>query len=208
MKRIVLFNGGIKSTFLAALAKKEGSALLLNFDFEDGNNPILSGHLKSIATRLDLELLQVPIPRPPLDEFFNEMLYLILQALPYAKKAYCKEMYYGLSADNSRMQRPILDSFTMKLIDLLDLAQPLYDGKGHYLGVVSLETPLRHLDYPRIIRLSASYEIPLSLTLSCPTPRFHKWQGLTNCGRCKKCQLRKEAFLREGTIDPTTYFTE
>lgn len=145
-KTLVLFNGGLKSVFLAALAKHEGEAVLCYIDSEQ-EQAATRTRVAQLAEHLGMVLLIVPLPAaPPLRETLIQMLYLTLHALPYAKSEYCKCIYHGLSQDDDPHVVGVLDQYVKQLGDLIMLAQPLYDGKGGWLGSVELETPLRRLD--------------------------------------------------------------
>jgi len=198
-RRLVLFSGGLKSTFLAALAKREGEAVLLHFLLYDEDIGREEG-ARLVSTALGFEHILFKDLRtaPPLKEVLNKMLYLVLQALPFAKEYYCAEIYYGLSKDDDPKIVRVVEPFAKQLNDLLVLAQPLYDGRGGWLGGVELGTPLRRLDRARVIRLGREFDIPWELTQSCKHSTAH-------CGKCKGCIRRRKAFLREGHVDPTIY---
>lgn len=63
---------------------------------------------------------------------------------------------------------------------------------------IRIETPLRSMRKPHIIRLARA--LPLGLTFSCLQPR-----GLHHCGRCNKCAERRRAFRVADLSDPTKY---
>lgn len=200
MKRLVLFNGGLKSTFLASLAGREGEAVLCHFMLNRRDRYRME-KTKQIAKFLELPLIiKDLIEAPPLGETLLQMLYLVLHALPIAKGEQCKCIYHGLSIDDDPRVVPVLDAYTKQLGDLIMLAQPLYDGKGIWLGQVEVETPLRRLDRPRVIRLGNEWSIPWELTFSCKLFKISN-----HCGICPDCLRRKNAFKREGHDDPTFY---
>jgi len=64
-----------------------------------------------------------------------------------------------------------------------------------------IHTPLMTLSKRQIIELGISLGVDYALTTSCydPTP-----QGLA-CGRCDACQLRRKGFAEAGVGDPTEY---
>ncbi|MDP3703874.1 MAG: 7-cyano-7-deazaguanine synthase, partial [Candidatus Omnitrophota bacterium] len=63
---------------------------------------------------------------------------------------------------------------------------------------IRIETPLRSMRKPQVIRVART--VPLVLTFSCLQPR-----GLRHCGRCNKCAERRRAFCAAGVSDPTRY---
>lgn len=199
MKRLVLFNGGLKDTFLAELAKKEGEAVLCYF--------VLSRRDRTKLVRVTrlAQTLRIPfrvydlVESPPLKEVLLRMLYLTLHALPTAKEQQCKSIYHGLSRDDDSRIVSVMDAYVKQLNSLIELAQPLYDGEGFWLGNIGVETPLRRLDRPRVIRLGNEYNIPWELTHSCSI--YYD----AHCGTCYSCLRRRKAFKREGHDDPTLY---
>lgn len=201
MKRLVLFNGGLKSTFLAALAGREGEAVLYHLICGPKDSREREFEKVSIlAAMFDLPLITHSLAQsPPCEEVLLQMLHLVLHALPVAKEEQCDCIYHGLSQNDDPRIVPVMDAFVKQLSALITLAQPLYNGKGFWLGSVELETPLRRLDRPRVIRLGNEYNIPWELTYSCS--RHEK----LHCGECQNCLRRRRAFKREGHMDPTLY---
>lgn len=199
MKTLVLFNGGLKDTFLAALAGREGKAVLCYFILKRRDRARLT-KVTRLAVTLNLPLRVYDIVEsPPLEEVLLKLLYLTLQAVPFAKKLQCNYIYHGLSQDDDLRIVSVMDAYMKQLSALIELAQPLYDGKGIWLGQVEVETPLRRLDRARVIRLGNEYNIPWELTHSCDK------HDATHCGICRGCLRRRKAFKREGHDDPTLY---
>lgn len=203
MKRLVLFNGGLKSTFLAALAAREGEVILCRFTLKSEGR---CDYLKEarLAGMFASSCIEKDLTGAPLyDEILLRMLYFVLHALPIAKAEQCKCIYHGLSQDDDPRIVPIMDAYVKQLGALIELSQPLYDGKGIWLGQVEIETPLRRLDRARVIRLGNEWNIPWELTRSC---RYSN--SRVHCGSCPSCLRRKAAFKKEGHEDPTIYAVE
>jgi len=201
MKRLVLFNGGLKSTFLAALAGREGEAVLCYLILDPRDFRRLD-KITKLAQVLNLPLLTYSlIQAPAYKEVLLRMLFLVLHVLATAKERQCKCIYHGLSIDDDPRVMPVLDAFVKQLGALIELGQPLYNGKGIWLGNVAIETPLRRLDRARIIRLGNEWDVPWELTWSCSHDAY------IQCGVCRNCIQRKRAFKSEGHDDPTAYFT-
>lgn len=71
-----------------------------------------------------------------------------------------------------------------------------------YIGTyqkVRLVTPWLHSTKDEIISYGARYKTPYHLTWSCYAGGEH------HCGICPTCRARKQAFLKAGVNDPTTY---
>ena len=199
MKRLVLFNGGLKSTFLAALAGREGEAVLCYLILVPEDFCRLK-RIKKLAAIFDLPLLTYSlIQAPACREVLLRMLYLVLHVLSTAKERQCKCIYHGLSQDDDPRVVPVLDAYVKQLGALIELGQPLYDGKGIWLGQIEIETPLRRLDRGRVIRLGNEWNVPWELTHSCSE------DVITHCGTCQSCVRRRRAFKMEGHDDPTAY---
>ncbi|KKN52381.1 hypothetical protein LCGC14_0612980 [marine sediment metagenome] len=202
MKILVLFNGGLKDAFLADLARREGKVLACFFILNDKDSNRIR-LVERLAVALQIELLVIDLRKaPPLEEILLRMLYLIMHALPIAKEYQCHCIYYGLSIDDDRRLSKILDAYMKQLRPLIELAQPMYDGKGIWLGQVEVETPLRRLDRPRVIRLGNEWNLPWELSFSCVN------RTTIHCGTCQACLRRQRAFKQEGHIDPTAYWRD
>lgn len=199
MKHLVLFNGGLKSAFLATLAQREGEVLLCYLILKRRDRDRLT-KVTQLAVTLGLPLRVYDlVEAPPLEEILLQMLYLVLHVLPLAKEKQCDCIYHGLSRDDDARVVTVLDAYMKQLGALVELAQPLYDGKGIWLGNVAVETPLRRLDRAHVVRLGNEWSVPWELTYSCMR------RGPVHCGECPACLRRRDAFKLEGHTDPTLY---
>ncbi len=197
-RRLVLFNGGLKSTFLAELARREGVAILCYFFLTDQDRA-RSMQVEKLAQTLKLKMVMKDLRYLRPRETLLQMLYLVLHALPYAKENYCDCIYHGLSKDDDPAIVRVMDAYVKQLNSLIELGQPLYDGKGGWLGQVSLETPLRRLIKGQVIRLGNEYSLSWELTHSCDI------RTERHCGTCNGCNRRRAAFAQEGHEDSTRY---
>jgi len=202
VKRLVLFNGGLKSTFLAELAKREGETMLCYFALNEREHDQMLGIGARARWYDPSPVLRVLTGAPPLEETLLRMLYLVLHAMPIAKEKQCECIYYGLSKDDDSRVVPILDAYVKQLNALALLAQPLYDGKGIWLGQIEIETPLRRLDRRRVIRLGNEWNVAWERSWSCECVMTGRGN---HCGECPGCLRRREAFRLEGHTDPTSY---
>jgi len=201
MRSLVLLDGGIQSTFLAVEAAKESETLLL---FIDHGQESLEGEwdaASATANFCNSKLMSVRTEGfPPLEGLFK-VLCLVLHAMPVARKERCRVIYHGLDKDDIPMYTDpnTSEEFIEHLCSLLNLAYPKYDKRGIWLGDIRVEMPLRMLHLGQIIRLGNEWEIPWVETRSCIR------QSKLHCGVCAGCVKRKEAFTKEGSVDPTTY---
>jgi 7-cyano-7-deazaguanine synthase in queuosine biosynthesis len=201
MKQLVLFNGGLKSLFLAELMKREGEVVLCYLQLQEKQGFDLR-KIESLAKQLNLDLLIKPImASPPLKEVLLHLLYLILWSLPIAQKINCRKIVHGISADDGPWGKDNLDAYLEKLGHLINMAQPLYDGKGHWLGDIEIETPLRQLNRQQVIRLGNRWNIDWGFTHSCSQRQF------IHCGDCEECRRRLKVFRQEKCEDPAPYLS-
>lgn len=210
MKRVLALNsGGLKSAFLLGLAKREGEVVALFVNSGHVTTKQEFAAAKSLTNYYKISLLVRSI-RPPLQwsEPLMSLLALLCVAIPVARKEKCHTIYYGFDMDcwgrvPELASYELMEHFYTNLRSLVLAIQPMYDGKGGYLGKVDIELPLYRLREHHIIRLGNEYGIPWMLCWSCLRP------GILHCGTCPKCAQRKHAFEKEGHIaDPTTYERE
>jgi len=77
------------------------------------------------------------------------------------------------------------------------MARALSLGLDHRIDVVA---PFGSLHKADVVKIGATLDVPLALSLSCMNPR-----GGLHCGLCSKCRERRDAFDEAGVADPTTY---
>ena len=77
------------------------------------------------------------------------------------------------------------------------MARALSLGLDHRLEITY---PFLSKTKADVIRLGASLDVPLELTLSCMAPGEPG-----HCGACSKCRERRDAFIASGIEDPTRY---
>lgn len=203
MKSLVLCSGGIKSTFLAIEAAKEGEVSLLFIDHKQPSLKQELAALEQLTERCKTILLQIKLNGfPPLEQPLLRFLCFFCHAVPVARHfGYCK-LYYGLSHDDlSFITDPKLaEEFITGLQRLSSMALPEYGATGMWLGGFEIDTPLRKLKLEHVLRLGNEWKIDWSRTWSCERG------GQKHCGVCPKCLLRRTAFRREGSMeDPTIY---
>lgn len=197
MRRLILFSGGLKSLFLTVLAKKEGTVHLL---YLDDTSPTQRVAVLQAAEYLEVPLTILSIEScPPLAEPLLRLMFFILWALPTAHERSCKTIYYGLSRDDDPRVATSLEPFVKHAQAMIELAQPMYDGRGIWLGTVEVETPLRRLRREHVIRLGNQWNVAWEHSRSCSHPTAN------HCGQCFGCRRRRKAFITEGKHDPTLY---
>jgi 7-cyano-7-deazaguanine synthase len=68
---------------------------------------------------------------------------------------------------------------------------------------LTIHAPLQHLSKAEIIRLGQELGVDYAITTSCYDPA----PDGTACGRCDACQLRRRGFAEAGAADPIAYAT-
>lgn len=203
MKSLVLCSGGIKSTFLAIEAAKEGEVSLMFIDYGQPSSARELAALKYLTQRCRAVLLQVKLRGfPPLDEPLLRLLCFFCRAVPVARHFNYRKLYYGLNRDDfSHITDPkLVEEFVTGLQHLLGMSLPEHDSAGLWLGGFEMDTPLRKLRLEHILRLGNEWKIDWTKTWSCET------DGPKHCGVCPKCVRRQRAFEKEGSMkDPTVY---
>jgi len=77
------------------------------------------------------------------------------------------------------------------------MARALSLGLDHR---IEIPAPFSALHKADVVRLGASFGVPLEWSLSCMNPR-----GAVHCGVCSKCRERRDAFDEAGIPDRTDY---
>lgn len=207
MKRVlVLSSGGLKSAFLLGLATREGEVVSLFVDSGHATTRQEFVAAKSLANYYKIKLITKSM-HPPLlwTTPLMNLLALLCIAIPVAREEKCHTIYYGFDMDcwvrvPELASYELMEHFYTNLRSLVLSIQPMYDGKGGYLGKVDVELPLYRLREQHVVRLGIDYGIQWVLTWSCLRP------GVVHCGVCLKCLQRKRAFKIEGHVkDITTY---
>ncbi len=203
MRRLVLCSGGLKSTYLAAVAKKEGEVVLLFYNYGQVNNV----QEEKAACRL-AEYYNLPLSicgllgYPPVKETLLRFFYFVFQALPMAQKLKCHMIYHGLSFDEEKLliDNREIEPFIKAFQALFVTAQPRYGERGHWQQPVELETPLRRIHVEHVLRLGNEWNVPWEQTWSC------EQNGKYHCGECFPCRRRYRSFVRESGQDNTRYY--
>ena len=188
MKSLILCSGGIKSTFLAIEAAKEGEVSFLHIDYGQANLQRELEALKYLSQRCSAALLQTKLLGfPPLDQALLRFLCFFSRAAPVARHFNFRKVYYGISRDDlpRTVDPKLAEEFLMGLQHLLNLTIPEHDNTGLWFGNLELDTPLRKLKLEHILRLGNEWKIDWTKTWSCI------YGGIKHCGVCPKCIRRQ-----------------
>jgi 7-cyano-7-deazaguanine synthase len=210
----VLFSSGLDSAVLLAHAARHEAAIPLyvsvGLAWESDEIAVAAGLLASppyrnagrlVTLRFDMQDVypaahwairgQAPAFDTPDEDVYLEgrNIVLLTKAAVYMAREQLTRVQLGPLAGN-----PFPDA-TPEFFDALQRALSI--GLRRPL---SIETPFASMRKSDVVRLGASLDVPMELTMSCMQPA-----GGLHCGRCSKCRERRDAFVESGIEDPTKY---
>lgn len=202
-KVIVLLSGGMDSTTVLGLIKKEKlDVLALGFDYGQKHKTELK-NAKKIAKYYDVPF---KILKLNFAQFFNKetVIYkgkkiisddylpfrnMIIFAITcgYAESKGYSEIYYGANADDVFPDnlKPFLIEFNKSLKSM--------ETK------IRLKYPLVNLSKKQVVELANKLKVPLELTRSCYLNQ------VKSCGKCLACKKRLEGFKKAKISDKIDY---
>lgn len=224
-KAVVLASGGIDSTTVLALARREGVKIYaLTFDYGQRHRCELEaarrvvaaiGAERHVVARIDLRAfggsaltaeIEVPKGRPanqfpaeiPITYVPARNTIFLSFALGWCEVLQAQDIYIGANAIDYSGYPDCRPAFLEQFERLAQLGTKAgVEGGARY----RIHAPLLHLTKAEIIRAGYDAGVDFSMTHSCydPTP-----EGFA-CGECDSCQLRRRGFLEAGIPDPTRY---
>lgn len=227
---LVLFSGGLDSTTLLALARKEGFepiGLIFRYGQRHGvevENAVRLAALLGVDHRIqDLDLrsiggsaltsesMEVPQDRsedeigsrsiPPTYVPARNTIFLSF-ALAWAEVLETADLYIGVNA----LDYSGYPDCRPEYIDAFQRVANLASRSATEGGVrVRIHTPLIDKTKAQIIRLGVELGVDYSRTWSCYDPVYVTRERPVACGRCDSCFLRKKGFREAGVEDPTEY---
>ena len=227
-KAVILSSGGIDSTTVMAIAKKEGFELYsLSFfygqrhSFELKAADAIADYFnveKHMTVSLDLRNIggsaltadiEVPKRRDkkktsldiPVTYVPARNTIFLSYALAWAEVLECADIFIGVNAIDYSGYPDCRPEFIEAFEKMANLATKAGVEKKTQITV---QAPLIHMTKGDIIKLGIDLGVDYSITHSCydPSP-----EG-SSCGFCDSCLIRKKGFLEAGIKDPTKYSTE
>ncbi len=220
-KAVILFSGGLDSTTVLAIARKQGySCYCLSFQYgqkqtvelEKARKLAIAGKArKHLVLNLDLDKIggsaltdDIEVPKDRDDDETIPITYVparntifLSHALAWAEVLGTTDIFIGVNAvDYSGYPdcRPeFLDAFT-KMANLG--TQSGTEGKNSF----HIHAPLLRMSKAEIIKTGMKLGVDYARTHSCYDPIGDK-----ACGRCDACVLRSRGFSQAGIDDPTEY---
>ncbi|NUQ22198.1 MAG: 7-cyano-7-deazaguanine synthase QueC [Gemmatimonadaceae bacterium] len=223
-KAVLLLSGGLDSTTLLALARRDGFAVhAMSFRYGQRHAHELEaarrvartyGVAAHVVVDIDLRVfggsaltaeIEVPKDRDeremasgvPITYVPARNTIFLSYALAWAEVLGARDIFIGVNAlDYSGYPdcRPEYVAAFEKLANLATRA-------GVEGNAIHVRAPLLHLTKREIVDLGTSLGVDYALTTSCYDPDA---SGAA-CGRCDACQLRLKGFAESGRRDPVRY---
>ncbi|MEM8628130.1 MAG: 7-cyano-7-deazaguanine synthase QueC [Pseudomonadota bacterium] len=221
-KAVVLLSGGLDSTTVLAMARREGfSCYALSVDYGQRHDAELAacervadslGAAEHRTMRVDLAGIggsaltdaRIDVPEAPTEGIpvtyvpARNTLFLSL-ALGWAEVLEAEAIFIGVNAVDYSGYPDCRPAFVEAFQSLAGLATKR-GVEGH---PIRIETPLLTLSKAEIVRLGTELGVDYAQTVSC----YQAAPDGAACGRCDACRLRAAGFAEAGLSDPTRYVT-
>lgn len=214
---VVLLSGGLDSTTVAALARRDGYRLLaLTIDYNQRHRIELEraaqvaerlGAERHIVLPLDLRgfggsalTADIAVPKGgvepgiPVTYVPARNTIFLSVALGWAEASGARDLFIGVNALDYSGYPDCRPEFIHAFETMANLATKAgVEGEAF-----KVHTPLSAMTKADIVRAAVAAEAPIALTWSCydPTP------AQTPCGQCDSCRLRAKGFAEAGVADP------
>jgi len=227
MKAVVLLSGGLDSTTILAIAKREGFDLFaLTFDYGQRHHVELDrardiakhfGAVDHQIIKIDLRQfggsaltgsIEVPTGRDQ-EEMVSSIPVTYVPArntiflsfcLAYAEIKEASDIFIGVNAIDYSGYPDCRPEFITAFETLANLATKAgVEGKSK----IKIHTPLIELSKAKIIQKGLELGVNYAMTHSCYNPG----EEGKSCGVCDSCQLRLKGFQEAGVEDPIIYKT-
>lgn len=214
---VVLLSGGLDSTTVAALARRDGYRLLaLTIDYNQRHRIELDGAAQ-VAARLGAErhivlpldlrgfggsalTADIAVPKGgvepgiPVTYVPARNTIFLSVALGWAEAAGARDLFIGVNALDYSGYPDCRPEFIHAFQTMANLATKAgVEGEAF-----RVHTPLSAMTKADIVRAAIAADAPIELTWSCydPTPAG------SPCGQCDSCRLRAKGFAEAGVTDP------
>ena len=224
---VVLLSGGLDSTTVLAVARREGfTPYAMTFRYGqrhaveiEAARRVASAHgvANHVVVDIDLRLWggsaltgDVAVPKDrdvahPTDEIpvtyvpARNTIFLSF-ALAWAETLNAQAIFIGVNALDYSGYPDCRPEYVAAFEQMANLATRAgVEGTQR----LTIHAPLQHLSKAEIIRLGHELGVDYAITTSCYDPA----PDGTACGRCDACQLRRRGFAEAGAADPIAYAT-
>jgi 7-cyano-7-deazaguanine synthase len=224
---VLLLSGGLDSTTLLALARREGYAVhAMSFRYGQRHEHELTaaravaakyGVARHVVVEIDLRVFggsaltaDIAVPKDrdatemssgvPITYVPARNTIFLSYALAWAEVLGARDIFIGVNALDYSGYPDCRPEYIAEFEKLANLAT----RAGVEGDAVKIRAPLLHLTKREIIDLGTSLGIDYSLTTSCYDPD----RSGAACGHCDACQLRLKGFADGGRHDPARYVSE
>lgn len=217
---VVLVSGGLDSTTVLAMAKKQGfECYTLSFDYGQRHRAELTaaeqvskqmGVADHRVANIDLTLFggsaltdeAIAVPEEegegiPITYVPARNTIFLSFALAWAEVLGADDIFIGVNAVDYSGYPDCRPEYIESFENMANLATKV-GVEGHRL---TIQTPLIDLTKGQIIQTGIDLGVDYSQTISCYQADS---EGLA-CGVCDSCRLRKQGFEQAGVADPTRY---
>ena len=224
---VVLLSGGLDSTTVLAVARREGfTPYAMTFRYGqrhaveiEAARRVAAAHgvAHHVVVDIDLRLWggsaltgDVAVPKDrdvahPTDEIpvtyvpARNTIFLSF-ALAWAETLNAQAIFIGVNALDYSGYPDCRPEYVAAFEQMANLATRAgVEGTQR----LTIHAPLQHLSKAEIIRLGHELGVDYAITTSCYDPA----PDGTACGRCDACQLRRRGFADAGVADPIAYAT-
>jgi 7-cyano-7-deazaguanine synthase len=224
-KAVVLLSGGLDSTTVVAIAKKEHfSVHALSFDYGQNHKVELEaasrvakqlGVTQHIVAKVDLRTFggsalttSQPVPKNRSSDAIAQgipvtyvparnTVFLSL-ALAWAETLSATDIFIGVNALDYSGYPDCRPEFIAAFEAMANLGTKIGTEDGRRIRV---HTPLISMTKRQIIETGLSLGIDYGMTVTCYDPS----SSGEGCGGCDACQLRRKGFAEAGQVDPAKY---
>ncbi|HEY8309310.1 MAG TPA: 7-cyano-7-deazaguanine synthase QueC [Gemmatimonadaceae bacterium] len=220
---VILLSGGLDSTTVLALAKREGHELnALSFDYGQRHDHEIDaarrvarhyGVTRHEVVTIDLRVfggsaltsdMSVPKGRDVKADGTIPITYVparntifLSYALAFAEVTTARDIYIGVNALDYSGYPDCRPEYIHAFEQMANLGTRL----GTEGAPIRIRTPLIDLSKADIIALGRSIGVDYAMTTSCYDPS----ENGDACGECDACQLRLAGFRAAGVADPIAY---
>ena len=223
MKGVLLLSGGLDSSTVCSLMKKEGReiyALTIDYnqrhraELEAARNVAEFNQVKEhVILPVDLTKFggsaltdkSIEVPETPRAEIGKKIpatyvparnLVFLSLALAFAETRQADEIWLGVNSVDYSGYPDCRPEFVNAFQGIANIATKIGIEKG-----IEVRAPLLSLTKSEIISAGLDAGVDYSMTRSC----YRLDEKGRSCGHCESCQLRQEAFLALGMKDPAPY---
>ena len=224
-KAVVLLSGGLDSTTVAAIARKEGFAVYaLSFDYGQNHRQELEsaarvaerlGVAQHAVVKVDLRSFggsaltsDMPVPKHrsaqeighgvPVTYVPARNTVFLSLALAWAETLGATDIFIGVNALDYSGYPDCRPEFVAAFERMANLGTKIGTEGG---GRIRIHTPLISMSKKEIVQTGLALGVDYAMTTTCYDPSATG----EACGACDACQLRLKGFAEAGVSDPARY---